>query len=143
MKRKGGDEKEREKPNVKFVRTFAHVDGNWPSFVYISVQRQHAPNFSRLAKACLRDYLRQKSVAGELLSSSSIVVEDAPHISLSKPFILRSHQIEPFLQKLGSAMESLQRLVSVSSLYSSQISPPPSTITITITITNKPEIASS
>ena len=35
MKRSLSEQKETEKPQDKKVRQIEHVDGNWPSFIYI------------------------------------------------------------------------------------------------------------
>ena len=91
---------------AKFFRNFEHVDGNWPSFISVNLQHRSLSVRHTAVRKHLQKY------------NHEIVVEKHPHISLSMPFVLRSHQIEPFLQKLGNSMESLSRLIVCLTLIS-------------------------
>ena len=102
-----------------FTRNFAHVDGNFPSQVYL-VGNYHRVN--GIANQAL-SHFSQTELFADLSASSTItsisfdneskgskgskgskasallpfVPETKPHISLSKPFVLRKHQIGWFI----------------------------------------------
>ena len=102
-----------------FVRSYEHVDGNWPSLVYMTG--------TTCAWALLLTYCKQSSwyiltgkfkvhrfanlcsqhYALDMPQCNLVHVED-PHLSLSKSFVLRSHQIQPFILHLGNMINSVQ-----------------------------------
>lgn len=81
------------------IRSFPHVEGNWPSHVYIEV-----------ASDCLRFQSQSvaESMKSYLSSSPSRKVHmthvDEYHVSLSRPFVLRSHHIDAFMKALRNAI---------------------------------------
>ncbi|KAJ1390381.1 hypothetical protein B484DRAFT_409022 [Ochromonadaceae sp. CCMP2298] len=95
--RKGGDLPD---TGTKFVRNFEHVDGNWAGHVYLRGDYSSLWNLSAL---CLEHCW---ALDGDEMEMEPI---HEPHLSLSKPFVLRSHQIEPFLLELGLRIGTMQR----------------------------------
>jgi hypothetical protein len=79
------------------------TDGNWPSFVYVTVRKGKA--LSRVLSQALRH-------GGAFVPLS----EQQLHISLSKTFYLRAHHIEPFLQELALSIGLVSRCVRVCAL---------------------------
>mmetsp|Transcript_29124 Transcript_29124/g.29479 ORF Transcript_29124/g.29479 Transcript_29124/m.29479 type:complete len:364 (+) Transcript_29124:139-1230(+) len=73
-----------------FERNTPHIEGNWPSHIYIPVNS--TPALNKIFEVCLQHY----SEVSPLL----IIREKSFHISLSKPFYLRHHHIESFVEKL-------------------------------------------
>lgn len=85
-----------------FKRVFAHVDGNWPTFVYIPIASNSSKGLRRIFDSCLHHYLDNNTD----INDTTIITESSPHISLSKTFTLRYHQILPFVESLGKALQS-------------------------------------
>ena len=93
----------RDPEKLRWTRGFAHVPGNWPSHVYLRVSPSVALDAAtERAVACARAHLRD---------DKSAVVPVAPadgaaphHLSLSRPFTLRAHQIAPFVDALRAAL---------------------------------------
>lgn len=86
--------------DTEWARGFPHVDGNWPSHVYINVQ--DSVEFQRHRQEAI-DVLRQKY-------TGPLVIQDAEwHLSLSRPFVLRYEQIEPFVKELRHAVRWRRR----------------------------------
>mmetsp|Transcript_23235 Transcript_23235/g.39365 ORF Transcript_23235/g.39365 Transcript_23235/m.39365 type:complete len:297 (+) Transcript_23235:115-1005(+) len=84
-----------------FKRQFAHVEGNWPSHVYIVIDKQR--ELMVFSQACIKHFLNQnKTEENEI----NIVENDDSclHVSLSRPFVLRHHQIQPFLRILHKSL---------------------------------------
>lgn len=84
-----------------FKRAFGHVEGNWPSHVYLSISQ--TKKIKLLQQACIKHY-------ENLIDTDSTIVHKDDgnlHISLSKPFVLRHHQIEPFLKSLSQKIRVL------------------------------------
>ena len=85
----------------KFARQFEHVEGNWPSSIFltmsneIAVPREYIDNvidhFIGAYNSKLPRYI---------LDAVVIIPPDKLHVSLSKPFALRHHQIEHFINDL-------------------------------------------
>jgi len=99
---KGNDD--REGKERKFVRTFEHVDGQWPSHVYVRFRSNR--RLSKLMTRCVQHYrTSQKDSA----LSDGIAVESDPHVSLSRPFSLRYHQIAPFIQQLACELKGIHK----------------------------------
>lgn len=77
------------------IRSFAHVEGNWPSSIFIEVD--------------VADSILQAA----RLSSQSIMWKWFPaadvHISLSKAFVLRHHQIDSFVDDLFNRLKTARR----------------------------------
>lgn len=64
---------------------------------------------SKLSKKCIHHFCNKYS-----LLLNNISIENNPHISLSKPFVLRSHQIFPFIESLGKEISSItSKLVEI------------------------------
>ena len=78
------------------------TEGNWPSFVYVTVLKGKA--LSRVLSRALRH-------GGAFVPLS----EQQLHISLSKTFYLRAHHIEPFLHELSLSIGLISRCVPVCS----------------------------
>ena len=92
----GVDDVSSKKKKV-FQRNFDHVDGNWPSHVYL-LGNFRKGRFLSLRKKLITNFMKlcdDESIKVTSSSSAvdSVVIEDDPHISLSKPFVLRKHQI--------------------------------------------------
>lgn len=98
MKRKAGEDK-----GGSFSRNFQHVDGNWPSYVYITGQYK---KLDRIANDAIERFSRTYLFSslcdcgpdgqdGQDGQDDGVILmpEASPHISLSRPFVLRKHQI--------------------------------------------------
>jgi hypothetical protein len=99
LKRKRNDE-----PQHQWKRTFAHVDGNWPSHIKVNIPV--AGDILRLIKHVLDE---ARCVLGDALGIVSILNESVDggelHLSLSRPFVLTYDQIDEFVDKLKSALK--------------------------------------
>lgn len=110
-----------ERP-FKRVRCFEHVEGNWPSHVYIPIEGMQGTLIH--SKPILMQSIRfldrysinlmknqqllhndLKNILPSSLHSSIELFSDF-HLSLSHPFVLRYHQIDPFLDHLSRAFSS-------------------------------------
>lgn len=80
------------------VRTFAHVRGNWATYIYIDVPLEGLHG------------LQQSFIQG--LNDSGIEVHsiNEPHVSVSKVVTLQHHWINPFVSQLTSAMSTVHNL---------------------------------
>ena len=87
-------------------RAFAHVDGNWTGQVYINVDKS-LPGLEAIVSAC---FAAVEPII--LAAASSSEPCDHWHVSLSKPFTLRFHQIEPFLIKLAFYLKRVRLLLN-------------------------------
>jgi hypothetical protein len=86
-----------------FKRVIEHEDGNWPSHVYLIVPRSRQVN--GIAQTCFSHYTSHSTDHREMSACEEF------HISLTRPFVLRLHQIEPFLRSLArriTLFESIQ-----------------------------------
>lgn len=114
-----------KKQKIVFTRTYEHVEGNWPGFICIPLSK--SPELTEVSTRALKNFesnrqMRTFSALEQLQayadseeesdtfeSSSSMtratdrcyILEENPHISLCRPFALRSHQIQPFVDRLG------------------------------------------
>ncbi|XP_043231896.1 U6 snRNA phosphodiesterase-like [Amphibalanus amphitrite] len=79
------------------VRGFAHVRGNWASYVFIPFEA--TPLFDSLVQTCL--------VICERLVK--MTAQEEFHISLTRTVVLKHHWIQEFVQSIRQAMESFQR----------------------------------
>ena len=61
-----------------------------------------------LYNQCLSHFMQQCPLA--TMTASELVIESKPHLSLSRPFTLRYHQIKPFVNKMTTlvALETLR-----------------------------------
>jgi hypothetical protein len=101
----------KEEKQSRWIRSFPHVKGNWPSHVFISVDL-----FSQ--KAFLRRYSKVLEVSKAILQEQQVKLipfrdqdtnsgneKEDFHLSLSRPFVLRWEQIESFVADLRSALK--------------------------------------
>eukprot|EP01038_Epipyxis_sp_PR26KG_P016380 gene16380-22330_t len=104
------DGNETKNKTTVFKRNFEHIDGNWPGIIYLTADNPE--KLSKIASLCINDILSQLCDKNHDLHgiNHQMVVESSPHLSLSKPFVLRSHQIQPFIKSLESRILSIQRL---------------------------------
>ena len=86
---------------VGFKRLIDHVDGNWPSYVYLLVPKSR--RILSIAHACLSHYVQS--------GGSQMSLSEDFHISLTRPFVLRFHQIEPFLRSLARKITLLEGII--------------------------------
>ncbi|KAL6044750.1 hypothetical protein QOT17_023173 [Balamuthia mandrillaris] len=110
-------------------RQFAHVEGNYPTFVYVPVDlsRRDTSLLRRLVEALIsrcerwlqslgRDFVSyplssscsscsSSSSPSSSAAAASIPVQQQHHISLSRTFALRQHHIEPFVALLRSIVQ--------------------------------------
>jgi hypothetical protein len=119
------DSKESEEidgKGINFKRKFEHVDGNWPSHVFISIGKlQKDSNYFRYFTSSIIERLKslQRIVDDTVdhflennsfgIQRSSFEVEENLHISLSHPFVLRYHQIKPFVECFQKHCRDFQR----------------------------------
>ena len=84
------------------IRSFPHVEGNYPSHVYIPVVvRYQSIGFNLYRKAPKSHSLH--TLVDRLLATQSVKLEPYEgdmHVSLSRPFALRQMQITPFADSL-------------------------------------------
>ncbi len=95
------------KSEIKFQRQFPHVDGNYAGHINIPILGNAMSKLQSLA-------LSRWKAANP--SNASMVASSDCHISLSKSFVLRSHQIQPFLASLSETFNTLFQASSPSSL---------------------------
>eukprot|EP00397_Hematodinium_sp_SG-2012_P057112 GEMP01071102.1.p1 GENE.GEMP01071102.1~~GEMP01071102.1.p1 ORF type:complete len:233 (+),score=50.42 GEMP01071102.1:135-833(+) len=89
----GSDESESERKRpLKRIRTIEHVEGNFPSYVYIKVPRNDDWDIAR--HHCAASF-------AEPLDGS----RDELHVSLTPLILLRHHFIGPFVEKLRAKVE--------------------------------------
>lgn len=88
--------------NIEFRRSFNHIEGNWPTFVYIPVRGSNS--VQRLLSICIDHFL-----CVHQLLEDSICREATPHISLSRTLTLRFHQIDAFVATLRRSLQSMTR----------------------------------
>ncbi|KAI9806916.1 MAG: poly(U)-specific 3'-to-5' RNA exonuclease [Piccolia ochrophora] len=89
------------------LRATPHVEGNWNTHVYLEWYPSRAEH-SRITS--IMEYLRA-SVPSEGHKVHSLLVNDLGaqtplHISLSRPFILKSEQRQPFVERLKHTLTS-------------------------------------
>jgi hypothetical protein len=116
---------QRHNDNVKMIpRIKAHVDGSWHCLVYLKLAvvdtllpedqrskliacRYNAFVDSAISQFCESVDPMYGQVHDAMPWDEQIIREPSPHISLSKPFILHQHEINPFLEYLARSL-SLQ-----------------------------------
>eukprot|EP01104_Vermistella_antarctica_P018508 TRINITY_DN6885_c0_g1_i1.p1 TRINITY_DN6885_c0_g1~~TRINITY_DN6885_c0_g1_i1.p1 ORF type:complete len:286 (+),score=39.76 TRINITY_DN6885_c0_g1_i1:151-1008(+) len=124
--RQKGRHRDEPSQHQQRVRTFAHVQGNYPSHVFIPVPlSEHLEELvDDLASVCRREMLdvhrftpHECLPLGDLVDQSdwrgpqlvSTHCRDGGskmHVSLSRSFPLRRHHIEPFVRKLSECLAS-------------------------------------
>jgi len=82
------------------VRSFPHVDGNFPGFVFLSLARTPG-----LLEAAVEAVKLAKPLLGQG-RTVHMLMSDEFHISLSRTFAVRRHQIEPMVQQLRMELRS-------------------------------------
>mmetsp|Transcript_54547 Transcript_54547/g.111287 ORF Transcript_54547/g.111287 Transcript_54547/m.111287 type:complete len:256 (-) Transcript_54547:53-820(-) len=83
------------------VRAFPHVEGNYAGFIFVSVGRARG-----LAEAGQQAVAAASGVLAEGCKLHRVPGDDQ-HLSLSRTFALRRHQIEPLVQHLKSQLRTL------------------------------------
>jgi len=101
--------------NKVFKRNFEHVDGNWASHVYLPVKANtKLKHVIHSATSSIKNELSNlyMPMPSPLPLPLPLLVTDSEHhISLSKVFILRAHQIESFVAKLSKSVQQCLYLV--------------------------------
>jgi hypothetical protein len=85
----------------KFIRQFEHVEGNWPSSVFLTLSEEvSVPSdyVSNIIGHFIGAYNMQ--LPSYILDNLVTMPIDKMHVSLSKPFTLRHHQIDYFINGL-------------------------------------------
>lgn len=101
------DRKRKRGSEVPWVRAFAHVDGNWPSHVHVSIGDD-----AELRALCARVISgAQQTIVDTGGSDSALVPMDDYHLSLSRPFVLQYDQIGAFVDELRAALKWRRRFV--------------------------------
>lgn len=98
----------------KWTRAFAHVDGNWPSHVSIAIECD-----DKLRGACSRIIERAQQHITDadtvlvpiVRSDDSDSSSSSVHLSVSRPFVLRFEQIQPFVDELRAALKWRRRFI--------------------------------
>jgi hypothetical protein len=116
-KRKFDEDSIKSSTVLPFQRNFPHVDGDWPSHIYIPglLSRftiteililifmfivNSKNSISSVTRRCINHFLFQFNIPIEEME-----LEENLHISLSKTFSLRFHQIDLFVEQLSDALE--------------------------------------
>mmetsp|Transcript_20619 Transcript_20619/g.48188 ORF Transcript_20619/g.48188 Transcript_20619/m.48188 type:complete len:264 (-) Transcript_20619:1314-2105(-) len=91
-------EQPKERDHQGRVRSFAHVDGNWPTYVCFPVKMVDGLAAS-IARVC--------AIAREAFGQRKLVLIDPVdfHVSLSRTFALRYHQLRPFQDLLETSLK--------------------------------------
>jgi len=102
-KRAIGDDKTGfgQTPGFKFIRQFDHVEGNWPSSVSLTLSDEvQIPSdyMSKIISHFVDTY--KAKLPHCTLDNLVIVPTERLHVSLSKSFTLRHHQIDNFVNDL-------------------------------------------
>lgn len=90
---------------MAFKRSFEHIEGNWPCYIYLKVP--FTKKFCKLLEIIVLDSFNKNKII-----ESRFISEKSFHISLSRSFVLRHHQIQPFLNRLHSILPSQLYLLS-------------------------------
>mmetsp|Transcript_55581 Transcript_55581/g.130190 ORF Transcript_55581/g.130190 Transcript_55581/m.130190 type:complete len:266 (-) Transcript_55581:71-868(-) len=83
------------------VRSFPHVEGNYPGHAFISVGRAQG-----LVEAGIEAISSASNLLGEGRKLHTVLGDDR-HISVSRTFALRRHQIESLVQDLKTQLKSI------------------------------------
>lgn len=97
----GSDDPSHVKENNDRVRGFPHKEGNWPSHIYIvpSATEKYR-NGIRCAEALMRKNVEQRIVHA--------IDPDDMHVSLTRPFVLRRHHIDRFVESVRKALSDVE-----------------------------------
>ncbi|CAM9501680.1 unnamed protein product, partial [Choristocarpus tenellus] len=104
---------------VQWARSFQHERGNWPTYNVDMHFRGRSPVLGMIMLHSCLPLLRSLVLYMQLENKPvEVVVNDlestsVQHLSLSKTFVLRAHQIQPFTAALGKAVENTRRFTIV------------------------------
>jgi hypothetical protein len=107
-----------EEKNHAFKRNFEHIDGNWPSHIYLNGTIYHKllifltnelceVKISRRLRALIYAALTSFNTLNHKGIEYLLIKDDKIHISLSRPFVLRHHQISSFIGLLHSSLHTV------------------------------------
>ncbi|KAF0698478.1 Aste57867_10901 [Aphanomyces stellatus] len=92
----------------QWTRNFPHVDGNWPSYVYFKVPM--TSTMRTMMHAAMEDTQARADSPLSLVQMDNDDDDDTSlHLSLSRTFVLKFEQIEPFVQALRLALKYRKR----------------------------------
>lgn len=84
---------------MSFKRSFEHIEGNWPCHIYFTIP--FTKKFREFSELISFDSFEKDKIL-----KSHFITEKNFHLSLSRTFVLRHHQIQPFLNRLHSLLPS-------------------------------------
>jgi hypothetical protein len=91
-----------------WVRSFPHVEGNWPGHVYIKIPLTKGVSLkSQKLRQLVQHFIHESNESLELFQTDASGEDDTSflHLSLSRPFVLLHHQIDHFVNELRSALK--------------------------------------
>ncbi|OQR94620.1 hypothetical protein THRCLA_22222 [Thraustotheca clavata] len=102
---------EREEEHI-WIRNFAHVDGNWPSYVYFKVEMTNA--METMIKFSMEQTEKSFTTILNLVRMDDPRATkdefDGFHLSLSRTFVLKYDQIQFFVKELTAKLKYRKRL---------------------------------
>lgn len=87
------------------IRQFPHVEGNWPSYVYIEIDSK-INDLSVLTADLINEISNTNNIIKYVDEDS---FDGYYHISLSKPFTLRFQEIDEFIANISESIKNISR----------------------------------
>ena len=91
------------------IRSFPHVHGQWACSIFLPLEND--TNFQSLRESALKNNCKEIINMNELIWE---IHENEFHISLSKEFVLRKHQIDTFVEAVKKNIQSRFHIYNMS-----------------------------
>lgn len=87
-------------------RQFAHQEGNYPTHIFCVLKPRSRQDFkeviNRVVESCNKEF-------GECVTEKGFTQEESVHVSLSRPFALRYHQIQPLVAEITKRLTTTRK----------------------------------
>lgn len=87
-------------------RQFAHQEGNYPTHIFCVLKPRSSQDFKEVIKKVVGTCNEK---LGEIITEKGFTQEESVHISLSRPFALRYHQIQPLVTEVTKRFTSTRK----------------------------------